>query len=172
MVADALLLWAVRHGVTAAALDELRELTVTPPSRTGGKSEGSENRVASAVRLEASNRGDIVLWRNNVGALMDEQGRLVRYGLANESKHLNERIKSADLIGIYRWVIGPQDVGRVTGTFLSVETKREGWRYTGTPREIAQAAWATGVSAWGGHAIIHGSAIAPAFNQLAQGATR
>ena len=123
---DALLVWAMRHGVTAQALDELREMTVTPLSRSGG--EGSENLVSSAVRLEASNRGDIVLWRNNVGALQDERGRLVRYGLANESKHLNERIKSADLIGIHRRVIVSQDVGRVIGQFLSVETKREGWR--------------------------------------------
>lgn len=169
---DALLVWAMRHGVTAQALDELRTLAVTPPSNTRSRDEGSENRVSSAVRLEASNRGDIVLWRNNVGALRDENGRLVRYGLANESKHLNERIKSADLIGIHRRVIGSQDVGKVIGQFISVEAKREGWRFTGTPREIAQAAWATGVSAWGGHAIIHGSAVASAFNQLTQGQTR
>lgn len=161
---DALLLWAMRHGVTQAALDELRGLLVTPAPTAGGA--GSESRVASAVRLEASYRGDIVLWRNNVGALKDEAGRLVRYGLANDSKALNDRIKSHDLIGMYRRRIGPADVGSVIGQFLSVETKRDGWRYTGTEREVAQMAWGAGVLAWGGHAMICASSTSPAFNNL------
>lgn len=161
--------WARRHGVSLQAMRELQMLMTTG---VGAGGTGSESRVASAIKLEGAKRGDIVLWRNNVGALQDERGRWVRYGLANDSKATNERIKSADLIGIYRRVITPADVGRVIGQFLSVETKAEGWRPSQSARDIAQFAWATGVLSWGGAAIIHASADTPAFSNLPQGATK
>lgn len=167
---DPLIAWALKHHVGLDALDDLRALLITPLSHNAGGA-GSENRVSSAVRLEASYRGDIVLWRNNVGALKDETGRLVRYGLANDSKAINDRIKSADLIGIYRRRIEPRDVGQVIGQFLSVETKRDGWRYAGTDREAAQCAWAAGVLAWGGVPVIHASSTARAFDNLPKGVT-
>lgn len=159
--------WATRHQVGLDALADLRAMLAATGAGASGK--GSEARVASAVRLEAGRRGDVVLWRNNVGAFRDSEGRWVRYGLANESKGQNERIKSADLIGIYRRVIQPGDVGRVVGQFLSVETKAEGWKPGNSARDQAQAAWAAGVLAWGGVSVIHSSASLPAFNQLPKG---
>lgn len=50
---------------------------------------------------------NIKAWRNNTGALKDQRGRLVRYGLKG----------SADIIGILP-----------DGRFLSVECKRPGGR--------------------------------------------
>ena len=44
--------------------------------------------VQAAVRLEAARMG-ILLFRNNVGALIDVRGIPVRYGLANESTQIN-----------------------------------------------------------------------------------
>ena len=161
--------WAIRHHVGMDALAELRAMLTTGATSDAG-SNGSEARVASAVTLEAGRRGDIVLWRNNVGACKTDDGRMIRYGLANVSKAMNERIKSADLIGVYRRIITQDDVGRVIGQFLSVETKREGWKPSNSQRDTAQAAWASGVVAWGGVALIHASSSQPAFRALPQGA--
>ena len=142
--------WATRHGVTPAALEELRVVMgiIEPPIADVAPGV-SEAAVQQQVRLEASARG-LRLWRNNNGATLDESGRMVRYGLANDSKALNNRIKSSDLIGITPYVVQPGDVGRTLGVFTSYEVKRTGWRYTGTPREIAQAAWIALVVSLGG----------------------
>ena len=56
------------------------------------------------------------------------------------------------------------------GQFLSVETKREGWKPSSSQRDTAQAAWAAGVVAWGGVSLIHASSSQPAFDALTQGA--
>lgn len=90
------------------------------------------------------------LWRNNRGAFKDETGRWVRYGLANESKAVNETIKSGDLIGVTPIIIMPADVGRLVGVFTNYEVKRPGWHYTGTPREAAQRAFIDLVESMGG----------------------
>lgn len=161
--------WAIRHHVGLDAIAELRVMLTTGVTGEAG-AEGSEARVASAVTLEAGRRGDIVLWRNNVGACKTDDGRMLRYGLANVSKAMNERIKSADLIGIHRRVVTQADVGKVIGQFLSVETKREGWKPGSSQRDIAQAAWGAGVVAWGGVSLIHASSSQPAFGTLTQGA--
>jgi hypothetical protein len=62
--------------------------------------------------------------RNNCGAMKNECGRLVRFGLASE---INKHIKSSDLIGI-----GPE------GRFMAFECKRPDWRWSGDARERAQ----------------------------------
>ena len=49
----------------------------------------NETAIVQQIRLAAGQEG-IVLFRNNVGALKDENGRLVRYGL---------HIGSSDLVG-------------------------------------------------------------------------
>lgn len=86
----------------------------------------SESRLQQLVRLEAARLG-WYLWRNNSGAFEDVNGRWVRYGLANDSKNVNEVLKSSDLIGFDN-----------TGTFVAAECKPEGWVYSGTAREVAQ----------------------------------
>lgn len=110
----------------------------------------SEAYAQSLVRLAAAREPGVTLWRNNVGVLTDERGRPVRYGLANDSAALNARIKSADLIGWRSTVITPAHVGQTLAVFASLEVKRPGWRYTGTEREVAQAAWRDMVRAAGG----------------------
>ena len=88
----------------------------------------SESGVASYVRLDAANRS-IDLWRNNVGVLLDINGRPVRYGLANDSKAMNKLVKSSDLIGVTPIMITPDMVGQIVGVFTAVETKHEDWKF-------------------------------------------
>ena len=145
--------WAARHGVGMQALAELSALfgmhgDHTLPATVKGTSEAA---VQSVVRLEAARKG-VRLFRNNVGALVDDRGVPVRYGLANDSKQLNEVLKSADLIGWRPLLIGPQHVGTVVAQFVSREVKEVGWRYTGTGREVAQLNWAQLVTQGGGDA--------------------
>ena len=66
---------------------------------------------------------------------MDQFGRLVRFGLANESKAMNQQYKSADLIGIKPVTVTPEMVGMTLGLFVSVECKRTGWTYKGNAHE-------------------------------------
>jgi hypothetical protein len=113
----------------------------------------SESRVVSMVRLRAAALGRR-LWRNNVGQLLDANGRPVRYGLANESKALNARLKSGDLIGFETITITPDMVGQRVARFLSVECKAEGWKYNPKDEhEAAQMRWANMVNEAGGRAI-------------------
>jgi len=140
--------WAARWNIPAAALDDLRRTLTDVPAAPGA---GSESAAQAAIRLEAPAKG-CVLWRNNVGAYCDERGRWVRYGLANESKAVNKRVKSADLIGIRPVLILPDHVGSIIGQFISREVKAPGWTYAGTEREEAQARWAEIVTSYGGDA--------------------
>jgi hypothetical protein len=141
--------WAARNRVSMQALHELQALFGMhgghdlPPAVKGT----SEAAVQAAVRLEAARKG-VRLFRNNVGALIDSRGVPVRYGLANESKQVNEVMKSADLIGWRPVVIGGQCVAQ----FVSRECKKVGWHYTGDAHEQAQLAWAQLVTAAGGDA--------------------
>jgi hypothetical protein len=145
--------WANRHHVSLEALNELQAMFGmhgghTMPEAASGKSEAA---VQAVVRLEAANKG-LKLFRNNVGALLDTRGVPVRYGLANDSKQVNEVIKSADLIGWRPIIIEQRHVGQVIGQFVSREVKEVGWHYTGNDREPAQLAWAQLVTAGGGDA--------------------
>lgn len=79
------------------------------------------------------------LWRNNSGAFQDVKGRWVRYGLANDSKQLNEDIKSSDLIGCTTVVITPEMVGKRVAIFTAVETKKTDWKFSlNDDRAVAQ----------------------------------
>lgn len=146
--------WAARWGLPIECVRDLQITlgTYTPALPADDPNEGkSEAWVQSAVRLEASRKG-LYLFRNNVGALKDERGRLVRYGLANDSKQTNENLKSGDLIGWRPVLIQPHHVGHIIAQFLSREIKEAGWQYTGADREPAQLGWSNLVNAHGGDA--------------------
>lgn len=149
--------WAVEYQIPYAAVVALRELMgLNGRDHMPEKSGVSEAAVDSVLVLEAA-RLDIPLWRNNCGALRDEGGRLVRYGLANSTKDENKLIASADRIGIRRRLITPQMVGTHVGQFVSRETKKVGWVFGGGEtregqREEAQLRWAQLILSYGGDA--------------------
>jgi hypothetical protein len=88
-----------------------------------------ESVVAKHVRLEHATYYHGHLWRNQSGAFIDpDSGRMVRFGLANDSAQLNKRIKSSDFIGITPVTITPDMVGRTIGVFTAIETKDSDWR--------------------------------------------
>lgn len=103
------------------------------------------------VRLEAAKQG-IVLWRNNVGAVRTADGRFIRFGLANDSKRMNQYIKSSDLIGIRPVLIGPEHIGKTVGQFVAFEVKPQEWQYSGKEHEQAQKRFLELVSVKGGYA--------------------
>lgn len=144
--------WAIKWGIPYAAIDDLRRdfglvnIDPTPPPK--GNNEAA---VQAKVRLEASRLGGR-LWRNNVGATMDERGNFIRYGLANDSKQMNEVIKSSDLIGIRPILITPQLVGCTIGQFMAREIKEPTWNYSATKREQAQLKFLELIKSMGGDA--------------------
>jgi hypothetical protein len=91
-----------------------------------------------SVELEVQRCGGIA-WRNNSGELRTADGRVVRFGLGNVSRRLNDVLKSSDYIGIME-----------DGRFLALEVKPEGWRYRGTDHERAQLAFLRLVADRGG----------------------
>ena len=111
-----------------------------------------EQDVQNKIRVAASTVGTR-LFRNNVGALYNARGALVRYGLGNESKTVNDKMKSSDLIGITPVTITNSHVGCTFGVFTSIEVKETGWVYrNNNKRESAQLAWIDLIKAFGGKA--------------------
>lgn len=74
-----------------------------------------ESAIQQAIRLLS--RGPIRLFRNNTGALKDQGGRLVRYGLCTGS---------SDLIGWRTITITPDMVGTTVAQFVAIEVKDRG----------------------------------------------
>lgn len=109
----------------------------------------TEAEVIKQLELAAP-RYNMRLFRNNVGAYRDQSGRLIRYGLANNSAQLNKQVKSSDLIGIKQVTITPDMVGKTIGVFVSIEAKAPGWIYHGTEREMAQQRWIDFINNMGG----------------------
>lgn len=110
----------------------------------------SEASVQQELRLEAERRSCPLL-RNNSGAATDKTGRLVRYGLGNESAAVNKVFKSSDLIGIHPMRVTPDMVGQTVGVFFAVECKPPGWRRTpGDQRATAQQNFGDWVTRHGG----------------------
>lgn len=110
----------------------------------------SESEVQQQVMIEAAKHG-IILMRNNSGAFTDSTGRSVRYGLGNDSKKRNDKIKSSDLIGIWPVVITQEMVGQRFGIFFAVEVKEESWRPSfKDKRETAQRVFIDWVKSLGG----------------------
>jgi len=155
-----LLTWAAKHGVSAAALAELDALMRQQalPENLSPFGNMLEAGVQQQVRFAAAGAGWL-LWRNNVGEMEDARGNHVRYGLCNDSKKLNDRIKSSDLIGLRPVTITSQMVGQRIGQFVARECKRADWKYTGTAREEAQLRFIKLVNQLGGDAQFTTGAI-------------
>lgn len=109
----------------------------------------SESAVLASIRDRAPYLG-VGLWRNNNGACQDATGRMIRYGLGNDSAKLNSVWKSSDLIGILPVTIQPWHVGRVAGLFLAVEGKGSGWTGRLDDHTRAQEAFLETVRSKGG----------------------
>lgn len=92
----------------------------------------TEADIMRSIMIEMSKLGHR-LFRNNVGALKDARGRLVRFGLG---------VGTSDLIGFTS-----------TGRFLAIEVKRPGENPTD-----AQCAFIWGVNKFGGIAFTAHSA--------------
>lgn len=73
----------------------------------------TEAAIQAEIRKNLS-KGNVRLFRNNVGATKNAAGRLVQYGLAKGS---------ADLIGWVSRIITPADIGKRIAQFTSVEVK-------------------------------------------------
>jgi len=95
----------------------------------------SEQQIQQHIRI-ACTRGQTRLWRNNTGALRDQHGRPVQFGLCKGS---------ADLIGWRTITITPEMVGQQVAVFASIEVKTP----TGRLRPEQQQ-WLDAVQAAGG----------------------
>lgn len=73
------------------------------------------NRLRS-IMLGISKPG-VRIWRNNCGALKDQDGRLIRFGVANPG--------GSDLIGWRSVTVTPDMVGQKIAVFLAIEVKGE-----------------------------------------------
>ena len=110
-----------------------------------------ESTVQQEIQIAARTL-DCHLLRNNSGALKDETGRSVRFGLGNISKAHNDKIKSSDLIGFTKVVVTQEMVGSVVAIFTAVEVKEEKWNINKKfdAHEIAQLAFIKWVQNNGG----------------------
>ena len=73
----------------------------------------SEHEIQQRIRLACGRRA-VRLWRNNTGALVDQQGCFVRFGLCKGS---------SDLIGLRSLEITPEMVGQRVAQFVALEVK-------------------------------------------------
>lgn len=155
--------WAAKHPAAAADMAQMIGATEwIADSKTAGKSESWSQKTA---RINIANQG-AYSWRNNVGAMPSKcqcGAKLCcpacgkglghhRWGLANDSPQLNKKFKSSDLILAIPRLITSNMVGTVIAQFGAVETKRPGWRYMKTEREMGQANWLALVQKIGGYA--------------------
>lgn len=98
----------------------------------------SEAVVQQQVRLALAASGAL-MWRNQVGAFTDENGRVIRFGICNDSAQLNAQLKSSDLVGAVPVLITPAHVGRTLAVLTAVECKHSDWHITpGDKRAQAQ----------------------------------
>lgn len=100
----------------------------------------NETTILQRIRLAASKITGVKLFRNNVGALKDQQGRFVQFGL---------HPGSADLIGWKSVTITPDMIGKRVAVFVSLECKTP----TGKVRPD-QINWMQQVAAAGGIASV------------------
>ena len=94
----------------------------------------SESNVTSLGRLAAVKKR-WRLWRNQRGAGKLDSGNYVRFGLANDSKALGDKLKSGDYIGWRPVIITPGMVGK-KGTRCSSSPWNSKRRIGRRPRSI------------------------------------
>lgn len=112
-----------------------------------------ESTVQNQTRLLHCQLTNGQIWRNNSGAFQDDTGRMIRYGLGNDSPQINKKIKSADLIGITPTFITQEHVGRMLGVFTAYECKPSGWTLRPSDqRGLAQQRFLAIVKESGGYA--------------------
>lgn len=112
----------------------------------------NEAEIQQLIQIEGPHH-NCILMRNNSGAMKDETGRLVRYGLGNVSP--NQKIKSSDLIGITTIVVSQDMVGKTIGVFTAIEVKAENWKASlNDKRESGQRNFIEWVKSRGGIAGI------------------
>lgn len=109
-----------------------------------------EQDVQNSFRIYKSKQ-KVELWKNPSGAYYVD-GRLIRYGLCNESAYANQCIKSADLIGGEMITITPEMVGQTVLKLVAYEVKKPNWKYRGTDHEIAQKVFIDKINSKGGDA--------------------
>lgn len=154
--------WASRHPVAAAELVAvLADVSMPVRPDAFGK---TEQWAQQQVRFRAAERG-IWAMRNNVGATpaklelhcprcqfdFTQKQQPVRYGLANDSAQLNDKVKSSDLILAIPRVITPAMVGTTFCQFGAVEVKHPGWHWgERLADEVAQLAFGVKIAQMGG----------------------
>jgi hypothetical protein len=149
--------WSARHGVSAAALQELRRILMQPVTSALHAPDAalSEAAVQNNLRLNASRAG-IVTFRNNSGAgKIEGSGSFVRWGLCNESPAQNAQMKSSDVIGCFPMTIIPEHIGKTFGRFYARECKPSNWKRPSGDREIAQQRFIFLINSLGGDAAFH-----------------
>lgn len=113
----------------------------------------TETAVQQEIRLAAAEAPNVTLWRNNVGAAKDDTGRLIRYGLGNDSAKINRVFKSPDLVGFRTIQITGAMAGQHVAQFIGCEVKPHGWTLRpGDDRAQAQLKWIQYVIERGGWA--------------------
>lgn len=145
--------WAERFNIGPDALFSLYQILTIPlgSAAVGEYEKNSETYVQNVLRVLASSREHAYLWRNNVGATQTPDGRMIRYGLCNESKKLNQRFKSSDLIGGTPVTVTADMVGKRVMIFTAVEVKKADWKPgSDTQRERGQLRFINAVRAAGG----------------------
>ncbi len=145
--------WQEKHNISEDALADLQGLLALPTCvQYDVSSFGSEASSQQRIRLDAPKNG-VTLWRNNIGAVTTDDGRHIRFGIANDSHQMNQKIKSSDLIGITPVRITEDHIGRLLGVFTAIECKKPGWRFKKSDkRAVAQLAYHNLVTSVGGFA--------------------
>lgn len=142
--------WMTRWGHTQAAA-ELSEVLQPWQHVAPDPSDKSEAAFEADMTMMLSRKYRAPAWRNNSGALTDDKGRMIRFGLGNTSASLNARWKSPDRIGILPVVVQPHHVGRTHGLFLAIDAKKPGWTMRPSDKRAhAQAAFMNSVTSFGG----------------------
>lgn len=86
----------------------------------------NEAATLAEIRLALGREPDARLFRNQTGALRDQTGRLVRFGLHKGS---------SDLIGWRTITVGPEHVGQRLAIFTAIEVKAPGGRHPVTEEQ-------------------------------------